>query len=203
MKRLAVVVMMIATGVFMAATMASASDEGVLRGVYGMAATGTCLHDKSPATEPGGGFTFSGTGTLVDPVTATPKSDDHFISTYMGKGIFYFDGKGNGEMWAWQFCRLPPYTGSLKPKVTQALQPSAPLNMPAVRFTYVVDGARVVVTIPPPVKLTLTGWISSDHKTMTLESAMPEQDQGVQFNGVIGYWQICTITRTLSRIVDE
>jgi len=203
MTRLAAVVMMIATGLFMAVTMASASDEGVLRGVYGMAATGACLHDKSPADTPGGGFTFSGTGTLGNPVTATPKSDDHFISTYMGKGIFYFDGKGNGEMWAWTFCILPPYTGSLKPKVTQALQPSTPLNMPTVPFTYVVDGARVVVTIPPPVKLTLTGWISSDHKTMTLESAMPEQDQGVQYNGVIGYWQICTITRTLSRIVDE
>jgi hypothetical protein len=75
--------------------------------------------------------------------------------------------------------------------------------MATVRFTYVVDGARVVVTIPPPVKLTLTGWISSDHKTMTLQSALPLPEQGVQFNGLIGYWQICTITRTLSRIVDE
>jgi hypothetical protein len=203
MKRLAAVVMMIATGVFMAVTMASAWDVSAIRGLYQMGATGTCLHDKSAATEPGGGFTFSGTGTLGDPVTATPKSDDHFISTYMGKGIFYFDGNGNGEMWAWQFCILPAYTGSLKPKVTQALQPSTPLNMSTVRFTYVVDGARVVVTIPPPVKLTLTGWISSDLRTMALESAMPEQDQGVQYNGVIGYWQICTITRTLSRIVDE
>jgi hypothetical protein len=203
MKRLAAVVMMIATGVFMAVTMASAWDVNAIRGLYQMAATGTCLHDKSPGDTVGGGFTFSGQGTLGDPHTATPKSDDHFISTFMGEGIWYFDGKGNGEMWVWQFCILPPYTGSLKPKVTQALQPSAPLNMTTVRFTYVVDGARVVVTIPPPVKLTLTGWISSDHKTLTLQSAMPLPEQGVQFNGVIGYWQICTIARTLSRIVDE
>jgi len=204
MKKLAAI-LTVAMATLMAVTMASASNEGVLRGLYGMAAAGTCLHDKSAATEPGGGFTFSGTGTLGDPVTATPKSDDYFISTYMGKGMFYFDGKGNGEMWAWTFCILPPYTGSLKPKVTQALQPSAPLPaaMTQVPFTYTVDGYLVTVTIPPPVKLTLSGWISSDHKTMTLESAMPEQDQGVQYNGVIGYWQICTITRTLSRIVDE
>ena len=195
-------ILMVAMAMFMAVTMASASGEGVLRGVYGMAATGTCLHDKSPANTAGGGFTFSGTGTLGDPYTATPKSDDHFVSTYMGHGGWYFDGKGNGHMWVWQFCVLPPYNGSPKTKVTQSLSPSAPLDMTTVPFTYVVDGDQVTVTIPAS-KLTLFGWLSSDHKTMTLQSAMPLPEQGVQYNGLIGYWQICTITRTLSRIVDE
>jgi len=202
MKRLAAVVMMIATGVFMAVTMASASDEGVLRGVYGMAAAGTCLHDKSPADTPDGGFKFSGTGTLGDPYTAIPKSDDHFVSTYMGHGGWWFDGKGHGSFWVEGYCVLPPFTGSPKPKVTQSLQPSAPLpaTMTHVPFTYEVDGYKVTVTIPPPVKLTLFGWLSSDHKTMTLQSAMPLPEQGVQYNGVIKYWQICTIMRVLNRI---
>ena len=197
MKRLAAVVLIIATGVFMAVTMASASDEGVLRGVYGMAATGTCLHDKS-------GFDFSGEGTLLKPYTATPKSDDHFVSTYMGHGAWWFDGQGHGSMWAVQYCVLPPYTGSLKTKVTQSLQPSAPLPaaMTQVPFTYTVDGYLVTVTIPPPVKLTLYGWLSTDHRTMTLQSAMPLPEQGIQYNGVIGYWQICTIARTLNRIIE-
>jgi len=194
MKRLAAVVMMIATGVFMAVTMASASDEGVLRGVYGMAATGTCLHDKS-------GFDFSGEGTLLKPYTAIPKSDDHFVSTFMGHGAFWFDGKGNGSMWVQQYCVLPPFTGSPKTKVTQALSPSAPLppDMTHVPFTYDVDGYKVTVTIPSN-KLTLFGWLSSDHKTMTLQSAIPLPGQEVQYNGLIGYWQICTIARTLNRI---
>jgi hypothetical protein len=204
MKRLVAVVMMIATGVFMAVTMASAADLGNLNGVYGMAATGTCLHDKSPADTVGGGFTFSGTGTLGDPYTATPKSDDHFVSTYMGHGAWWFDGQGHGSMWAVQYCVLPPYTGSLKTKVTQSLQPSAPLPaaMTQVPFTYTVDGYLVTVTIPPPVKLTLYGWLSTDHRTMTLQSAMPLPEQGIQYNGVIGYWQICTIARTLNRIIE-
>lgn len=196
MKKLVVVVMMIATGVFMAVTMASASDVGKLRGVFGLAATGTCLHDKSPADTPGGGFTFSGEGTLLKPYTAKPKSDDHFVSTYMGHGAFWFDGKGNGSFWVEQYCVLPPFTGSPKPKVTQALAPSAPLppDMTHVPFTYEVDGYNVTVTIPSN-KLTLFGWLSSDHKTMTLQSAMD-----VQYNGLIGYWQVCTLMRVLNRI---
>lgn len=201
MKKLAAAVMLVATGVFLAVTVASASDLGTLRGVYGMAATGTCLHDKSPADTPGGGFNFSGEGTLLKPYTAIPKSDDHFVSTFMGHGVFWFDGKGNGSMWVEQYCVLPPYTGSPKTKVTQALSPSAPLppDLTQAPFTYEVDGYNVTVTIPGS-KLTLFGWLSSDHKTMTLQSAMPLPAQGVQYNGLIGYWQICTIARTLNRI---
>jgi len=194
MKKLAAVVMIVATGVFLAVAMASASDLSTLRGVYGMAATGTCLHDKS-------GFDFSGEGTLLKPYTATPQSDDHFVSTFMGHGAFSFDGRGNGSMWVEQYCVLPPYTGSPTTKVTQALAPSAPLppDVTQVPFTYEVDGYNVTVTIAAS-KLTLFGWLSSDHKTMTLQSAMPLPEQGVQYNGLIGYWQICTIVRILNRI---
>jgi len=31
---------------------------------------------------------------------------------------------------------------------------------------------------------------------------MPLPEQGIQYNGVIGYWQICTIARTLNRIIE-
>lgn len=207
MKKLAVFLMIPAL-VFLTAAMASAGGWGAIHGNYEMVATGTCLHDKSPVSTVGGGFTFTGTGTLGDPYTATPKSDNYFISTYMGEGTWTFFSDGTGMMQVMQYCILPPYTGSPKPKVTQSLMPSFPVppnllvDENQVPFTYEVDGSTITVTIPPPVKLTLVGKISSDHKTMTLQSAMPVPEQGTQFNALIGYWQICTVARTLTRMKE-
>jgi len=197
MKKLALLFVMIAMATFMA-EMALADDHGWwgywwgIQGTYEMVATGTCLHDKL-------GFTFSGTGTLIDPYTATPNSADHFISAYMGEGAWTFFRDGAGTMQVMQNCILPDYSG-ITAKVTQSLMPSAPLGITTVPFTYEVEGSTITVTIPPPVNLTLVGKISSDHKTMTLQSAMPVPEQGVQFNGVIHYYQICTINRTLFRV---
>lgn len=210
MKKLASVVMVIAITTFIAVAMASAGGDHWrhwrgIHGNYEMVATGACLHDKQ-------GFTFSNdenNPTLLNPYTATPKSVDYFISAFMGEGTWTFHRHGHGTMQVMQYCILPPYTGSPQPRVTQSLMPSAPVpsnllvDGNKVPFAYEVDGSTITVTIGPPVNLTLFGKISSDHKTMTLQSAMPVPEENVQFNALIGYYQICTITRTLTQMSDQ
>ena len=197
MKRLVAVVMMIATGVFMVTTMASAEGWGAIHGNYEMVAMGTCLHDKD-------GFVFSGDEndpTLKVPFAATPKSSNHFISAFMGEGTWTFHSDGTGAMQVMQYCILPDYPGSTA-KVTKAFTPSPPQPWTeTIPFTYEVQGSSIRVILPTG--LTLDGRISSDHKTMSLQSAMPVAPQGVQYNGLIGYYQICTIARTLFRVDDH
>jgi len=202
MKRLAAVVMMIATGVLMVTTMASAGDWGAIHGDYEMVATGMCLHDSE-------GFNFGGNQdnpTLVAPYAATAKSSVHFISAFMGEGTWTFYSDGNGTMQVMQYCILPDHTSLKtsddgKAKVTQAFTPSAPQGWSeTIPFTYGVNGSSIRVILPTG--LTLDGKISSDHKTITLQSAMPVPPQGVQYNGLIAYYQICTIARTLTRMSE-
>ncbi len=218
MKKLAVI-LTVAMATLMAVTMASARGWGAIHGNYEMVATGNCLHDGSPFDpDPlASGFIFNGEGTLEDPYTATPKSADHFISTFMGEGTWTFHRDGTGMMQVMQYCILPdhvkktdPNKGSTVPaQVTQSLMPSAPVppfllvDENKVPFEYEVDGSTIRVVIGPPVGLTLVGKISRDHKTMTLQSAMPVPPQKTQFNGVIGYWQVCNVARILIRMSEQ
>jgi hypothetical protein len=200
MKKLALLFVMIVLATCMA-EMASADDHNwwsdwwsSIQGTYEMVATGTCLHDKT-------GFIFNGNQenpTLGAPYTATPKSSDHFISAYMGEGTWTFHRDGTGTMQVTQNCILPDYSGNTA-KVSQAFTPSPPQPWSeTIPFTYAIDGSRIRVILP--IGLTLDGRISRDHETMTLQSAMPVPPQGVQWNGLIGYYQICTINRTLFRV---
>jgi hypothetical protein len=196
MKRLPAVVMMIATGVLMVTTIASAGGWwGAIHGDYEMVATGACLHSKQPFVSNGGNRTIATPLVLSAPASTTDHPNDWFLSTYMGEGIWTFGNDGTGTMEVMQSCILPN-------KVTETLVPSYGLRDPqgnlldweTIPFTYVVEGNALTVTIAHPVYLTLKGKISSDHKTLTLQSSMQQQ-----FNGGLGYYQVCTITRTLTR----
>jgi hypothetical protein len=221
MKKLASVAMMFALTTFIAVAMTSAGGDHWrhwwgIHGNYEMVATGACLHSEHDFT-----FNFppngsGGEGTLLNPFVATPNGN-HFISAFMGEGTWTFHRDGHGMMQVMQYCILPDYPGNTQAtfgttvpaQVTQSLMPSAPVPLSLlvdenkVPFVYEVDGSTITVVIGAPVGLTLVGKISSDHKTMTLQSALPVPPQATQRNALIGYYQICTITRTLTRMSDQ
>jgi hypothetical protein len=219
MKKLVGLLVMIAMAIFMTGMALADNDHsgahhwGAIQGDYEMVATGTCLHSENDFTynfPPNG---QGGEGTLLHPFVATPNGK-HFISAYMGEGTWTFFRDGTGMMQVMQYCILPDYVGNtsanmgatVPAQVTQSLMPSAPVQPTLlvdenkVPFAYEVDGSTIRVVIGAPVGLTLFGKISSDHKTMTLQSAMPVPPQVTQKNGLINYYQICTIARTLTRI---
>jgi hypothetical protein len=189
MKKLAVAAMILATATLMVPAMASANWYywWGIRGSWEMVATGTCLHSTQ-------GFTFNfpspgpGEGTLAKPFVATANGD-HFSSSFLGEGIWTFDGQGKGKMQVVQYCIRPD-------KVTQALMPSSPLTMETVPFDYEVEDQTIKVIIGPPVNLTLVGKISKDYQTMTLLSTMQ-----YQAGGPTGH-QVCNIGRILMRVKE-
>jgi hypothetical protein len=181
MKKLAVVVMMPALVIFMAATASAGGHHwGYIQGTYEMVATGSCIH----STE---GFSFSGSGTPLEPTIATPLGS-YFTSAYVGQGTWTFEGDGTGTMQVTQSCILPD-------RATQAVVPPDSSPPTAFRYRFEEDGT-IIVTIPA-FFLELSGRISSDHKTMTLVSAMQNQPLGPTKH------QICDIARVLIRVSGD
>jgi hypothetical protein len=183
MKRLAAVVMMIATGVFMVTTLASAQGWGAIQGTYEMVATGACIHSTAFST-------LTGAGIPPDPYVYAATGSTTFVSAFVGQGTFTFDSDGTGTMRVIQSCIHPT-------KATQAVAPPNFLEPSAFSYRFADDG-RIIVSVPAA-GLELSGRISRDHKTMTLVSAM--QLQSGAAGGPTGF-QVCDITRILIRVEE-
>ena len=205
MKRLALVVMTIATATFMAATMASAQEDwNAIHRTYASTGTGTCLNSA-------GGF-----NTNYTPVSTA------VLASQLYTGTWTFEKNGwSGEFHGTLFGLAPSGAGS-----PNTFDVSFPFT-----YTFVDDGITVqmdesqfratnltgsltglMFTLKgylPPIPsasptaaqpLQFSGTMSADHKTLAL--SMGNQIQAVirlSDNAVINY-QICNVGHVLIRV---
>jgi len=175
--------MMMLAVVALTAAIASAQDSGwgAIQGTYEMVASGACIHSTSFSA-------LTGNGTPPNPWTYTATGITTFVSAFVGQGTFTFDKDGTGTMRVIQSCIHPT-------KATQAVAP--PDVAPPNPFSYQIAEDGTIIVSVPAAGLELSGRISTDHKTMTLVSAM--QLQSGAAGGPTGY-QVCHITRILTRV---
>ena len=173
MKKLAIVVMMIAIATFMAAAMASADDHDGwgIHGEYAMIAAGSCLHST-------GGFNADLTPVTGSVVWGAP---------VMTEGIWTFEHNGTGVATLTNhIITLPPGDPTGTPVgVSQTVSTAVPF-----KYQVTPDGEITVQLGPLPVNM--AGMVSMDHKTLTLGSA----------NQIQGGSAICNVDRVLIQ-VDE
>jgi hypothetical protein len=189
MKKLAVVVMMIAIATFMAAAMASADDHDGwgIHGQYAMTGAGTCIYAP-------GGFNAN----------FTPIGPTNWSASNMVQGSWTFKRHGKGTTSGKLFGTA----------ATPFAVPNATSIEFAFDFTYTVtdDGTIAVEMVPgtflataltgPSAGLTYTvdiysfvGMVSPDHKTLTLNNANEVQTLSLS-NGTTNH-AICNIARVL------
>lgn len=195
MKKLAVVVMIIAIASFMAVPMASADDHHTwgLHGDYAMIATGSCLHSTQ-------GFTNQSEPNT--PPAWVPQSNSVvWGATTMAQATWTFKSDGTGAVLGTNYVIDFPPNGSPSPPFYNA--PVARQNPIGFSFGYTLtpDGG-IEVKLPNGFVLAV-GMISLDHKTITLWSANVVQPwivNSVQYGNVI-----CNTGRLLIRVkgVDD
>lgn len=176
MKKLAVLVMIPALGVFIAALGFAAQDGwGAIRGTYAMIATGSCLH--STLGFYGDHTPIPGEGSVV------------WGATTMAQAVWTFDAHGTGTVThGWNYVLdFPPGSPTFG-------GPIARQNAFSFNFHYEIDHDGVI-TVYPPAPPNLYGVLSTDHKTLTLGSANTPQ------NSAVGP-AICNTARVLYRVSD-
>jgi len=190
MKKLAVVVMMIAIALFMAAPMASANDHDGwgIHGEYAVIATGSCLHSTK------------GFQSIILP-NGTPAWTPNTGSTVwsapvMAGGVYTFASDGTGtSLVTNNIMTLPPGDPLLaNPPYVGSRQVPVPST-----FIYQVapDGVITVTQQTLLGPLTFIGMISTDHKTLTLANTNQPQPYIALPSAAI-----CNVGRVLIR-VDE
>lgn len=222
MKKLAVVVMMIAIAMFMAAGMASADDHngrgnphwGGIHGTYAMTATGNCLWAP-------GGFNLP----PAYPPFISPLA---YSSHFMAQGTWFFGPNGKGRAEYTQYgISAPPVVGAPSGNLYFAGAASVKWTFD---FTYTVQDGMITGEIVPPApgeyhaeflsgpktgvkytvdKFTFFGVVSRDHKTLTLNSGSdrehPENPevQLFSFSDSTTCFAICNSGRVLIRVSDQ
>lgn len=206
MKRLALVVMVIATATFVTLAVTSAQEDWrAIHGTYASTGTGTCLNAGSTG--------FNGTYVPV----AGPAS---FFGSQLYTGTWTFAHHGSGQFEGTLFGTAVPPNGA--PNTFQVSFPftytftDGVVNVlmdephflatgqtgPLVGKTFTLEGF-LPPTVPPGTtelrqNLYFAGMMSTDHKTMTL--SMGNQIQKVTVsNGVINF-QICNVGHVLIRV---
>ncbi len=203
MKRLALVMLLIATATFMAVAMTSAQDVNAIHGTYASTGMGSCLNSA-------GGFNLN----------YTPASTAVLASQlYTGTWTFEQDG-WSGQFHGTLFGLAPtgagapntfevsfPFTYTFVDDVI-SVQMDEPHFLatgqtgPLATLTFTLRGF-LPPTVPPgttdvPQNLHFVGMMSTDHKTMTL--SMGNQIQKVTVsNGVVNF-QICNVGHVLIRV---
>ncbi len=174
MKKLAVVVTMIAIATFMAAAMALAQDGwGTIQGTYSMTASGGCLHSTL------------GFDAHLKPLAGSVV----WGAIAMAQGIWTFASDGTGTVSGTNYILdFPPGSSVFDGPIAR----QAPISY-TVTYEVTEDGA---ITVYPPSLPNLVGMISKDHKTLTLSNA-----NQVQAVGPLGY-AICNFTRNLIRVEE-
>lgn len=201
MKKLAVVVMMTAIATFTPAAMASAQGGwGAIQGTYAMTAVGNCLHTWSSPSPP----FYSGL----------------YGASNMVQGFFQFSKDGTGTAWGENWPIVPPpgpsvlgvghgaFSFNFTYHVTDEGAITVGMMPGSFAGTNLVNGATFISDNCGGL-CTMSGMVSSDHKTMTLATqASPDgsQIQGYTFtngptpiNGKTMYAN-CSIARTLFRV---
>jgi hypothetical protein len=205
MKKLAVVAIMTAIATFMAAAMASADDHhsNDIQGDYAMTGPGSCLYSRVP---------FNTNLTLPD--------SNNWIASKLTVGTWTFERDRTGKA---QYMLYGIAT-------SQAAFPTATGDSDAVsfEFTYTVTedgtitgelkpGTYVDTFVKGPFaglglwstfdKLSFFGMVSTDHKTLTLNSASEVQTatvfKGTSTTPLATLYEICNYGRILIRVSDE
>ncbi len=198
MKKLAAVMIAVATLVAGSIALAQDVPPGAVHGAYELFATGTCSHSAvaftlNPATKPVDPASAYAVNT--NPGTATPNANT-WVSSYLGRGTFTFHGDGTGAMRVTQSCIL--HVGEVTASLDQKIIPPAAVAETFPFAYWLAEDGAITVQIPA-VSLWLTGTLSPDHKTMTLASTMQQQEIK-NAAGVTYDWQVCTIGRLLFRV---
>jgi hypothetical protein len=194
MKKLVIIVMMIAIATFMAAAMASADDHDGwgIHGQYAVIATGACLHST-------GGFVNVNPNPAAPPIWTPAEGSEVWGAPVMAYATYVFERDGTGGSSVVNniitlppgdpilFANYPHFVGARQ--VLPALTPTP--------FTYQVahDGVLTVQQGP----LTLTGMVSTDHKTLTLangDQVQPYLQSATHPNSSA----ICNVGRILIRV---
>jgi hypothetical protein len=180
MKRLALVVMVIAA-TFVTVAMASAQDGwGAVQGTYGLIAPGSCLHSI-------GGFKST-------QPPFVPNADSHvWGATTLALGTVTFKADGTGTVSGTNYIIDFPPGGPNPPLFDSPAARQAPF---ALSFRYDVENGAITVTFSN--NIVAAGSISQDHKTITLVSANQVQPfvvNGTQYGSVV-----CDTGRTLIRM---
>ncbi len=211
MKKLAVVVMMIAMATFMATAMASADDHAWwdIHGKYAMTGPGSCLYSRVPFNP-----------NLTVPTPTPPSPANNWIASKLTVGTWTFerDGTGKAEYTlngiATSQAAFPTATGdtdAVSFEFTYTVAPDGTITGELKPGTYVdtfvigpYAGLGLWSTFD---KLSFFGTVARDHKTLTLNSASEVQTASVYIGTtppvyVESLYEICNYGRVLIR-VDE
>ena len=211
MKKLAVVVMTIAIATFMAAPMASANGHGHhswgIQGEYAMTGPGSCLFSRVP---------------FADNHTA-PEPNNSWIASKLTEGTWTFERGGTGKA---QY-NLHGIAGPQAPAFPTATGDTDAISFD---FTYTITddgmitgemvfGTYLDTFVKGPFaglglwgtfdKLSFFGRVSTDHKTLTLNSANEVQRADVfsTIDGVTKHaatlYEICNYGRILIRVDED
>jgi hypothetical protein len=211
MKKLAIVVMMIAIATFMAAAMASADGHGYhswgIDGEYAMTGPGSCLYSHS----------------AFDPTKHTlPATADNWIASKLTEGTWTFERDGTGKAQynlhgiAASQAAFPTATGdtdAISFEFTYTIADDGTITGELVPGTYVdtfVKGPYAGLGLWSTFdQLSFFGRVSTDHKTLTLNSANEVQKADIfkiTSGGTVHVgtlYEICNYGRVLIRVSDE
>jgi hypothetical protein len=207
MKKLGVLVMMIAIATFMAAPMASADGHGHhswgIQGEYAMTGPGSCLYSRVP---------FNDKHQALDPTNS-------WIASKLTEGTWTFErhGKGKAQYTLYGIAAPQPAFNNIGVGDSDAV---------SFEFTYTVmdDGTITGELVPGTYvdtfltgpsagngwwstfdKLSFFGMVSRDHKTLTLNSANEIQTATIFFSSTSSrlLYEICNYGRTLIRVDED
>jgi hypothetical protein len=189
-------------------TMAAQANSPKLKGDYGITGAAGCLISAPPVTGPGGGF---------NPLLQPNPGSRVFHHQFAIEGIRHFNGDGTGSVKASSVGFVPPPTpGAPGPfNLPGTFPPSADAHTFSFDFTYTVngDGSFDTQLVPGSFqgtftagprtgqtftidRISLTGLISNEAKTLTLASVTPEIETVTFSNGDI-HQEICHRSRVL------
>ena len=208
MKKLAVIVMMIATVTFMAAAMASAGGHGHhswgIQGEYAMTGPGSCLYSRVP---------FNDNHQAPDP-------SNSWIAFKLTEGTWTFERHGTGKA---QY-NLHGIAASQAPAFPLATGDTDAISF---EFTYtitddgmitgeLVPGTYLDTFVKGPLassgywstfdKLSFFGRVSTDHKTLMLNSANEVQTATIYLGTTTNtrtLYEICNYGRILIRVDED
>ena len=234
MKKLAVVGMIIAVATFMAVAMASANDHhwGGIRGDYAMTGVGTCIN--SP-----GGFTanFAPQGLAVlSGVSNNFSGSNLFTGTWSFERNGYGQVQGHlfgtatypypfpnasSIYFSFSFTYSVTHDGTITAVMDEDSYLATFKTGPSTGMSFKLKGFSPPVTPPTPLAdltqedtatpdpLSFGGRVSTDHKTITLDSANQIQRVRVYASPdgtgtpINRNYQICNVGRVLIRVSDQ
>jgi hypothetical protein len=180
MKRLAVLVMMMAIAAFVPAAMASADDHDGwgIHGEYAMIAAGACLHSTL-------GFNADLTPVTGSVVWGAP---------VMTEGTWTFEHHGAGVATLTNhIITLPPGNPAGTPPTLVGVHQTVSTAVP---FTYQITPYGEITVQLGGLPINMAGMVSMDRKTLTLGSAN-------QIQPASGAYAICNVDRVLIRVGES